>query len=302
LSLSKNFFSRHLSPDKARKSHLDIPTLNRIEHFSRCLDSLEGCTGADKTDVFIGLDYPPTDEYVEGWKKICEYLKNKEKNNGFKSLTVVRRSYNYGITGAGSNGRQLLRWLGGLLAFCVPLLVVSYQTDAKMRERMRFGFEGFFNLVEKGRFSYTSNEKLGTMFVWPDNVKTWLVGDGYFSNPVATDAHYTGEITRGYYMGTDVGYLRFIFYFGMVGLLMFSFFMLKVGQVCIRKFPHWKVLFLMLLAVHFIVWAKVSTDIFLVFALFLCLDNNEDPEKNSIITDYETTEQQRTKRVLSGNS
>jgi len=85
-----------------------IPTLNRIEHFSRCLDSLEGCTGADKTDVFIGLDYPPTDEYVEGWKKICEYLKNKEKNNGFKSLTVVRRSYNYGITGAGSNGRQLL--------------------------------------------------------------------------------------------------------------------------------------------------------------------------------------------------
>jgi len=196
----------------------------------------------------------------------------------------------------------LWRWLGGLLAFCVPLLVVSYQTDAKMRERMRFGFEGFFNLVEKGRFSYTSNEKLGTMFVWPDNVKTWLVGDGYFSNPVATDAHYTGEITRGYYMGTDVGYLRFIFYFGMVGLLMFSFFMLKVGQVCIRKFPHWKVLFLMLLAVHFIVWAKVSTDIFLVFALFLCLDNNEDPEKNSIITDYETTEQQRTKRVLSGNS
>jgi hypothetical protein len=25
LSLSKNFFSRHLSPDKTRKSHLDFP-------------------------------------------------------------------------------------------------------------------------------------------------------------------------------------------------------------------------------------------------------------------------------------
>ena len=54
-----------------------IPTLNRFEHFKRCLESLERCTGADKTDVYVGLDYPPSDKYVEGWKKIDAYLAEK---------------------------------------------------------------------------------------------------------------------------------------------------------------------------------------------------------------------------------
>ena len=41
-----------------------IVTLNRYEHFKRCLDSLEKCTGANKTDVYVGLDYPPSEKYV----------------------------------------------------------------------------------------------------------------------------------------------------------------------------------------------------------------------------------------------
>ena len=28
-----------------------IPTLNRYEHFKRCLESIERCTGAEYTDV-----------------------------------------------------------------------------------------------------------------------------------------------------------------------------------------------------------------------------------------------------------
>ena len=55
-----------------------IPTLNRYEHFKRCLESLEGCTGAEHTDVYVALDYPPSDKYVEGWKKMDAYLAEKE--------------------------------------------------------------------------------------------------------------------------------------------------------------------------------------------------------------------------------
>ena len=170
------------------------------------------------------------------------------------------------------------RWIGGLLAVCIPLIVFSYQRDKDVQEKMRFGFEGFFNLVEKGKFDYASNETLSSMYVWPDNAKTWIIGDGYFSNPINTDPYFTGKITRGYYMGTDVGYLRFIFYFGIFGLLMFSLYMLKAGQICIRKFPQRRVLFGMLLLLHFVIWFKVSTDIFLVFALFLCLDEDRQEE------------------------
>ena len=80
-----------------------IPTLNRYEHFKRCLDSLERCTGADKTDVYVGLDYPPSEKYVEGWEKIDAYLIEKEKKNGFKNLYVRRRNHNCGVCKEGSN-------------------------------------------------------------------------------------------------------------------------------------------------------------------------------------------------------
>lgn len=85
-----------------------IPTLNRYEHFKRCLDSLERCTGANKTDVYVGLDYPPSEKYVEGWKKIDAYLVEKEKSNGFRNLFVRRRDHNCGIGKPGSNGSLLL--------------------------------------------------------------------------------------------------------------------------------------------------------------------------------------------------
>ena len=177
----------------------------------------------------------------------------------------------------------LWHWFLGLIVVCVPLLVYAYNTNSKIHDQLRFGFEGFFNLVERGDFSYSSNERLATMYVWPDELKTWVVGDGYFENPQYTDPYYTGEKYGGnFYKSTDVGYLRFIYYFGLIGLLMFSWFILKVGQVCMHKFPQWKVLFLMLVLVNFIVWAKVSTDIFLVFAMFLCLNKEEDEQEEQL--------------------
>ena len=47
-----------------------IPTLNRYEHFRNCVESLARCTHADKIELVVGLDYPPSEKYVEGWKKI----------------------------------------------------------------------------------------------------------------------------------------------------------------------------------------------------------------------------------------
>lgn len=85
-----------------------IPTLNRYEHFKRCLESLERCTDADKTDIYVGLDYPPSEKYVEGWKKIDAYLSKKEKNNRFRNLYVRRRDHNCGVGREGSNSRLLV--------------------------------------------------------------------------------------------------------------------------------------------------------------------------------------------------
>ena len=73
-----------------------IPTLNRHKHFKRCLESLEKCSGANQTDVYVGLDFPPSEKYRDGWRKIDNYLHTKEKENGFAKLIVVRREKNFG--------------------------------------------------------------------------------------------------------------------------------------------------------------------------------------------------------------
>lgn len=89
-----------------------IPTLNRYEHFKRCLESLEKCSYANQTDVYVGLDFPPAEKYREGWSKIDNYLRNKERDNGFAKLIVLRREFNYGLRGNNSNLSDLLRKAG----------------------------------------------------------------------------------------------------------------------------------------------------------------------------------------------
>ena len=85
-----------------------IPTLNRYNHFRRCLESLERCTLSEYTDVYVGLDYPPSEKYMEGWRKIDEYLKEKERNNKFRHFYVWRRLNNCGVAREGSNASLLL--------------------------------------------------------------------------------------------------------------------------------------------------------------------------------------------------
>lgn len=79
-----------------------IPTLNRHDHFRQCLESLEQCTGSEHTDVYVALDYPPSEKYVDGWKKIDSYLQEKERTHRFHSLTVYRRTTNYYFSGKGN--------------------------------------------------------------------------------------------------------------------------------------------------------------------------------------------------------
>lgn len=170
-----------------------------------------------------------------------------------------------------------------VLTFVIILIATYlYNTDDQFYKDMRFGFEGFFSLVEEGKWDVSSNDRLKSMYVWPDNLKTWIVGDGYFSNPINTDPYFVGKVTGGYYMGTDVGYLRFIFYFGIIGLTAFSAFMCYTTMICIDTFKKYKWMFLLMLVTNFIVWFKVSTDLFVIFAPFLVLSAIDCSNKKTI--------------------
>ena len=158
-----------------------------------------------------------------------------------------------------------------LLLCIVPILIYLYNNNGNLHNSLRFAFEGFFSIAEKGHWETNSNNILRNMMVFPDNIGTWIIGDGYFDNPYHTDPYYVGERTGGFYKGTDIGYLRFIFYFGVLGLAMFILLFIKVARSCMCRMISFKTLFVWLLVLNLIIWLKVSSDIFVVFALFLCI-------------------------------
>lgn len=179
--------------------------------------------------------------------------------------------------------RRLIYWICALSVLAIPILGYLYNRDANFERLVNFGFEGFISILERGEWYTTSNETLSRMIVFPDNIKTWIIGDGYFDNPVATDPYFIGEIKGGFYKGTDIGYLRFIFYCGIIGLSVLIAYMFKATDICIKHFKDYKAMFLLLLAVNMIVWLKVSTDIFLVFAIYLCIPKEDNEEYNKSI-------------------
>ena len=52
-------------------------------------------------------------------------------------------------------------------------------------------------------------------------------------------------------------------------------YMCNVSLACARRFPNYRILFVLLLILTMIEWLKVSTDLFLVFAPFLCISSEE---------------------------
>lgn len=171
---------------------------------------------------------------------------------------------------------RIIRIVALVLTIAIPLCMYLYDNSSQFYQLSRFAFEGFFNLIETGEWEIDSNEKLKTMIVFPENLKTWIIGDGYFINPYNSDPYYVGYQPGGYYMGTDIGYCRFIFYFGLIGLLAFSSFFIFVARECTSVLPDYKLLILFVLLLGFVIWLKVATDVFLVFALLLCIGNMQD--------------------------
>lgn len=72
-----------------------ITTCNRYEHLQRCIESLKRNKYADKTELYISVDYPPNDNYREGWEKICQLL-NKPMDVFYK-VHVFFQETNLGV-------------------------------------------------------------------------------------------------------------------------------------------------------------------------------------------------------------
>lgn len=72
-----------------------IPTLNRDVHLKRCIESLQKNGWAHLTELYISLDYPPAEKYVEGYQKVREFL--EAGIEGFKAVHIYFHEENLGV-------------------------------------------------------------------------------------------------------------------------------------------------------------------------------------------------------------
>ena len=161
---------------------------------------------------------------------------------------------------------KIIRVLGIALALGVPSTIYYYNTNASFREQVEYGFEGFFSMAESGEFQTGSTDVLATMWIWPEDTQTWIIGSGQIGSRALDDYDYF----------TDIGYCRFVFYSGLIGLTLFSLYFIYNGIHFSRYYPRYKYIFLVLIAVTFIVWIKVATDIFQLYALFYAFTDEEE--------------------------
>lgn len=130
-----------------------------------------------------------------------------------------------------------------------------------MEQLFNFGFEAFANFQDTGSFSTESTDSMFRMYKFPTTWETWLWGDARY------------EAGRGYYMNTDIGFCRLIFYFGVIGLITYMYFEYYILKKIFppRKYGNiiWSVLFCFVLVIN----CKGTFDIFpyaCLFAFFSC--------------------------------
>ncbi len=155
---------------------------------------------------------------------------------------------------------------GFLMIVAIIISTYLYNVDQNFHQNLRFAFEGFFNWMETGTWRTDSTDTLkNVMWKWPTDTKTWIIGSGLFGSFVYS---------------TDVGYCRFILYCGLTGFSVFAFFQIYNGLVFFSREKDYRLLFLLLIALSFIIWMKVATDIFQFYALFYCLDSIKTMKRN----------------------
>lgn len=164
--------------------------------------------------------------------------------------------------------------------FSVPSAIIIYisflsnEIKDKISNLANFGFELFINYVDGNGLTSSSSEDLKSMYIWPSELKTYLIGDGYFIDP---------DNPSFYYMGSDVGYIRLIYYFGIIGMIIYLLVCLYPLIVAYKIYQNklFKILFVLSGFYLIVLNLKGFTDVFFIFILIgLALQKGQERNFN----------------------
>ena len=156
------------------------------------------------------------------------------------------------------------------LLIIIPIMSFTYikyvWNNPESERLVALGFELFINADEKGELSSGSTNRLLEMYeTYPNDIKTFIIGDGYWVDPKG----------NGYYKHIDIGYFRLIYYFGLIGLFLSFLFEYKVIKMMQRSFiiPNYLVyiLYFLLLVLNLKGFASLAS-----MSLLFCFNSKEN--------------------------
>lgn len=106
--------------------------------------------------------------------------------------------------------RGISDYLRILLPTFIILTVAFIYLLAEYEDLIKWAFELFINYSEGGSIESASTDQLKDMYIFPESIKTWLIGDGKSVDP-----------SGGFYMHSDVGFIRSLYYWGIIGSIIY---------------------------------------------------------------------------------
>jgi len=143
-----------------------IPTLCRYDHLKRCVESLQNNSYARYSELYIGLDYPPEDKYLDGYKKIEQYL--DLGIDGFANVFIIKQDHNLGAV------RNM--------SYLIKMVMKRHDTFIFSEDDNEFS-ANYLEFMNKTLWKYNNNENVVAVsgYNYPMSVKT-TNANVYYSN------------------------------------------------------------------------------------------------------------------------
>lgn len=165
----------------------------------------------------------------------------------------------------------------------IPVLIVGtvafVYLFASNDQLVSWAFELFINMSDGGHLESESTNQLQDMYIFPSTLDTWLFGDGK-----------TIDEYGGFYMGSDVGYIRSIFYWGITGTLIYLF----IQYIMVRKailgvqYRAYKLFVYFIFIFLLVYWLKdLYTIEKLICLLIMVQPMSKTINKNRVVSNYE---------------
>lgn len=152
--------------------------------------------------------------------------------------------------------------------FIIGIIIMTYLKAIGSDFIVEWVLELFVNINDGGEIETASTNELKEMYIWPSSIKTWLCGDGMSQNEYG-----------GFYMDSDVGYIRSLYYWGIIGSFFYYYFQIKYASILKKSYYDIRIIrFINMILIWFFLYSLKefwTVEPYWVLLLFIALFSNQ---------------------------